>query len=280
MPDSTKLLHNAVCLAVGCGAPNGQLNNGLAAAREFARNGAAVFIVDRDPDALTQAVQAIKNDTADAHVEGVQADVTNEAEVVAATNECIHTLGVPTILYYNVGVVVGGGVQELTRDSFSKALDINLTGAFSFIKHTIDPMIRLGGGRIITVASVGGMRYVGYDYPAYAASKAGLIALTRNVGLANAQKGIRANCIAPGYLNTPLVTQASFDDSHVMTSAELVAHREVQLQARHAASPTGRMGEPQDVANAAVFLASPASSYINGIVLPIDGGLIQSTGKI
>lgn len=280
MSDTQKLLQNKVCLAVGCGAPNGQLNNGLAAAREFARNGAAVFIVDRDSDALAQSIRAITSDIAWARIEGVQADVTNEAEVVAATTECGRTLGVPSILYYNVGVVIGGGVQEISRDTFSTALDINLTGTFSFIKHTIDGMIARGGGRIITVASVGGMRYVGYDYPAYAASKAGLIALTRSVGLANAHKGIRANCIAPGYLNTPLVGQAIFDDAHGATAADLSAQRDARLKARHAASPTGQMGEPQDVANAAIFLASPASSYINGIVLPVDGGLIQSTGKI
>ena len=125
-----------------------------------------------------------------------------------------------------------------------------------------------GHGSIVTVSSAGGLRWMGYDYPAYAASKAGLIELTNAVGMRYAKDGIRANSIAPGLIDTPLIRTSIAD--HHGTVDEMIA-------ARNAASPTGRMGTPEDVANAAVFLASPESSYVNATVIPVDGGLIHSS---
>lgn len=235
-------LEGAVVVAVGCGSPDGQVNNGLAAARAFTREGAAVCVIDRDQDAIDHARDRIALDHPGAATHGVAADVTDEDAVAEAVAECREELGVPTVLYYNVGVVVNGGPEELTADRFRFALEVNLTGAFVVIRHVLPHMLEAGSGSIITVASAGGLRYMGYNYPAYAASKAGLV-------------------------ETPLIRTSIA--GHYGSVEEMLA-------ARHAASPTGRMGSPEDVAEAAVFLASEESRYVNATILPVDGGLVHS----
>ena len=291
----TGRLVGTTIMAIGCGTPDGEVNNGFAAAIGFLREGAKVCIVDRDPRALDEATRALAEAAAqgdsngavsagrghlggvdlDAQVEldsqltTVVADVGDEDSLAAAFAHCADRLGGPTVLHYNVGIVVNGGVDELETDGFRRALDINLTGAFSAIKHALPHMRAAGHGSIITVSSVGGMRYMGYDYPAYAASKAGLIELTKVVGAQYASKGIRANSIAPGLIETPLIHRSI--SGHYDSVEEMLA-------ARHAQSPTGKMGRPEDVADLAVFLASNESAYINSTLIPVDGGLTHYAG--
>jgi NAD(P)-dependent dehydrogenase (short-subunit alcohol dehydrogenase family) len=263
-------LVDEVVVAIGCGTPDGQTNNGLAAARAFLAEGARVCLVDRLPQALEQARRGLLEENpgaADRLTEAV-ADVVDDAQVAAAIEATAALFGPPTVLHYNVGIVVNGGVEELEVDGFRRALDINLTGAFSAMKHIVPHMRAAGRGSIITVASTGGMRWMGYDYPAYAASKAALIELTNSVGLRYAREGIRANAISPGLIETPLIRTSI--TGHYGSVEEMLA-------ARHAASPTGRMGQPEDVGAAAVFLASPESRYVNAMCLPVDGGLIHTT---
>lgn len=276
-------------MAIGCGTPDGEVNNGFAAAIGFLREGAKVCIVDRDPGALDEATRALAEAAAradsngadttgrchlggvdlDAQLTTVVADVGDEDSLAAAFAHCADRLGGPTVLHYNVGIVVNGGVDDLATDGFRRALDINLTGAFSAIKHALPHMRAAGHGSIITVSSVGGMRYMGYDYPAYAASKAGLIELTKVVGAQYASEGIRANSIAPGLIETPLIHRSI--SGHYDSVEEMLA-------ARHAQSPTGAMGRPDDVADLAVFLASRESTYINSTLIPVDGGLTHYAG--
>ena len=291
----TGRLVGTTIMAIGCGTPDGEVNNGFAAAIGFLREGAKVCIVDRDPRALDEATRALAEAAAqgdsngavsagrghlggvdlDAQVEldsqltTVVADVGDEDSLAAAFAHCADRLGGPTVLHYNVGIVVNGGVDELDTDGFRRALDINLTGAFSAIKHALPHMRAAGHGSIITVSSVGGMRYMGYDYPAYAASKAGLIELTKVVGAQYASEGIRANSIAPGLIETPLIHRSI--SGHYDSVEEMLA-------ARHAQSPTGKMGRPEDVADLAVFLASNESAYINSTLIPVDGGLTHYAG--
>lgn len=285
----TGRLVGTTIMAIGCGTPDGEVNNGFAAAIGFLREGAKVCIVDRDPGALDEATRALAEAAAQAdstgavtiergHLGGVDldaqlttvvADVGDEDSLAAAFAHCADRLGGPTVLHYNVGIVVNGGVDELDTDGFRRALDINLTGAFSAIKHALPHMRAAGHGSIITVSSVGGMRYMGYDYPAYAASKAGLIELTKVVGAQYASEGIRANSIAPGLIETPLIHRSI--SGHYDSVEEMLA-------ARHAQSPTGKMGRPEDVADLAVFLASSESAYINSTLIPVDGGLTHYAG--
>ena len=291
----TGRLVGTTIMAIGCGTPDGEVNNGFAAATAFLREGAEVCLVDRDPNALEQATRVLAEAAAqgdsngavsagrghlggvdlDAQVEldsqltTVVADVGDEDSLAAAFAHCADRLGGPTVLHYNVGIVVNGGVDELETDGFRRALDINLTGAFSAIKHALPHMRAAGHGSIITVSSVGGMRYMGYDYPAYAASKAGLIELTKVVGAQYASEGIRANSIAPGLIETPLIHRSI--SGHYDSVEDMLA-------ARHAQSPTGKMGRPEDVADLAVFLASSESAYINSTLIPVDGGLTHYAG--
>lgn len=270
MTATTRRLTDEVIVAIGCGTPDGQTNNGLAAARAFLAEGARVCLVDRLPEALEQARRILLEEdpqAADRLTEAV-ADVVDDAQLAAAIDTAAEVFGPPTVLHYNVGIVVNGGVEELTMDEFRRALDINLTGAFAAMKHVVPHMRAAGRGSIITVASTGGMRWMGYDYPAYAASKAALIELTNSVGLRYAREGIRANSISPGLIETPLIRTSI--TGHYGNVEEMLA-------ARHAASPTGRMGQPEDVGTAAVFLASQESRYVNATCLPVDGGLIYTT---
>ncbi len=273
-------------MAVGCGTPDGQVNNGFAAARAFLAAGAKVCIVDRDPAALDHAQSALEAEghlgeraslEADGHLgvgeprfTTIAADVGDEDSLAAAFTHCADVLAAPTVLHYNVGIVVNGGLDTLDAAAFSTALDINLVGAFRAMKLALGHMREAGGGSIITVSSVGGMRHMGYDYPAYAASKAGLMELTRATALQHAREGIRANSIAPGLIETPLIHGSI--SGHYGSAEEMLA-------ARHALSPTGRMGRPEDIAELAVFLASDASAYINATVIPVDGGLIQQAAR-
>lgn len=276
-------LTGTVIMAIGCGTPDGQVNNGFAAAKAFLAAGARVCIVDRDAAALEHARGALGSTHAtsdnlgeadpvgdlDSRVTTVVADVGDEDSLSAAFEHCASSLGEPTVLHYNVGIVVNGGLDSLETTAFSKALDINLTGAFAAMKQALPYMRRAGGGSIITVSSVGGMRYMGYDYPAYAASKAGLIELTKVIGAQYASEGIRANSIAPGLIETPLI--------HNSISGHYDSVEDM-LSARHALSPTGKMGQPEDIAKLAVFLASEDSSYINSTLIPVDGGLVHFAG--
>ena len=265
----TGRLVGTTIMAIGCGTPDGEVNNGFAAATAFLREGAKVCLVDRDPNALEQAARVLAEADLDAQLTTVVADVGDEDSLAAAFAHCADRLGGPTVLHYNVGIVVNGGVDELETDGFRRALDINLTGAFSAIKHALPHMRAAGHGSIITVSSVGGMRYMGYDYPAYAASKAGLIELTKVVGAQYASEGIRANSIAPGLIETPLIHRSI--SGHYDSVEDMLA-------ARHAQSPTGKMGRPEDVADLAVFLASSESAYINSTLIPVDGGLTHYAG--
>lgn len=270
MSATTGRLTDEVVVAIGCGTPDGQTNNGLAAARAFLAEGARVCLVDRLPQALEEARRVLLEgdpQAADRLTEAV-ADVVDDAQLAAAIDAAAALFGPPTVLHYNVGIVVNGGVEELEVDAFRRALDINLTGAFAAMKHVVPHMRAAGRGSIITVASTGGMRWMGYDYPAYAASKAALIELTNSVGLRYAREGIRANSISPGLIETPLIRTSI--TGHYGSVEEMLA-------ARHAASPTGQMGQPEDVGAAAVFLASQESRYINATCVPVDGGLIHTT---
>lgn len=270
-PGAAGRLTGTTIMAIGCGTQGGEVNNGFAAATAFLREGARVCIVDRDPNALDEATRVLGEMAADleSQLTTVVADVGDEDSLAAAFDHCADRLGGPTVLHYNVGIVVNGGVDTLDTAGFRRALDINLTGAFTAVKHALPHMRAAGTGSIITVSSVGGMRYMGYDYPAYAASKAGLIELTKVVGAQYASEGIRANSIAPGLIETPLIHRSI--TGHYDSVEDM-------LSARHSQSPTGKMGRPEDVADLAVFLASDESAYINSTLIPVDGGLTHYAG--
>lgn len=269
MTKSVGRVAGRTAIVFGGGSVGGELNNGLAAALAYAREAANVFVVDVSEAAVDGAVMALKEQLNGptavlVTVGGAVADVTDSDAVRGAVDQCVTTVGKPDILHNNVGIARMGGPLEMSLEEWQLVMGVNLTSAFVTTKHVLPLMLEQGRGAIVNIASAAGMRYLGYNYPSYSASKGGLIQFTVNLALEYARQGIRANAIAPGFLETPMMY------NQISSAYESV---EEMLAARHRLSPTGRMGTSQDVANAAVFLASDEARYINGVCLPVDGGL-------
>lgn len=265
-------LQNKTCLIFGGGSVGGEINNGLATAITYAREGARVAIVDMNTEAVEGGIARITQECEELGIEpqvmGIVGDVTDDAEVSAAVVAVIDRFGTIDVLHNNVGIARMGGPIEQPMDEWNLILSVNLTSVYLTCKHVLPHMLKQGSGSIVNVGSVGGLRYIGYNYPSYSATKGAVTQFTQNLALEYAAQGIRANTIAPGYINTPMIYKqisGAYD-----TVEDMVA-------ARDALSPTGKMGTSWDVANAALFLASDEARYVNGICLPVDGGLVQSS---
>jgi NAD(P)-dependent dehydrogenase (short-subunit alcohol dehydrogenase family) len=252
-------LDGRVVIVFGAGSSGSGVSNGEAAAIAYARAGATVAAVDRSADEARRVVGKMGGGLA------VTADVTCEADVARAVATVVRELDVPHVLHNNVGSPRAGAVHEIGLEAWNAALTINLTGAYLTCHYTLPHMLAAGRGVVINVSSVAGIRDTGYVYPAYSAAKAAVNQLTVSLALTYADRGLRANAVLPGLIDTPLIAGGLARDPH-------------ERAARHARSPTGRMGTPEDVANVAVFLASDRAAYVNGVCLPVDGGLSARCG--
>ena len=186
----------------------------------------------------------------------VQADVADEAQAAALIETAVRELGGVDILVNNAGITRDGLLLRMSEDDFSRVLDTNLKGAFHCMKAACRGMMRRRAGRIVNISSVVGVRG-NAGQANYAASKAGLIGLSKSAAKELASRGVTVNCIAPGFIDT------------AMTAALPEAVKEKLL----AEIPMGRFGAAEDVAAAAAFLASDAAAYITGQVLCVDGGM-------
>lgn len=260
--DPVGRLSGRTACVVGAGSVGEGVSNGQAAAIAYARAGAAVACVDISLAAAQRTVSMIEDERGRAVA--LAADATDESQVAQALDGAVSALGPIGILHNNVGATFLGGPTEISLEDWHRAFAINLDSVLLTTKCVLPAMIEAGAGAIVNISSVASLRDVGYDYPAYMAAKAAVDQLTVSIALRNARHGIRANSIAPGFIDTPLVR------AQLHSQADSI---EELLAARHAACPTGRMGSPWDVANAAVFLASDEAAYINGVCLPVDGGL-------
>ncbi|MDX3659089.1 SDR family NAD(P)-dependent oxidoreductase [Streptomyces sp. ID05-26A] len=252
---SERELDGRVVIVFGAGSSGPGLSNGEAAALAYARAGALVAVVDRDSAEAERVAKEIT--TTGGAALAVTADVTVEADVAAAIASVVAATGPPHVLHNNVGASVVGDLAATDLATWNHGIAVNLTSAYLTCRYTLPHMLAAGRGVIVNVSSLASIRDTGYVYPVYSAAKAGLNQLTVSLALTHARDGLRANAVLPGLIDTPMVAR------QVTT----------ELAARHAASPTGRMGSPHDVANAAVFLASDRAAYINGVCLPVDGGL-------
>ena len=250
-----------VAIVFGAGSSGPGWGNGKAAAVLYAREGAQVACIDVSQAAADETAAIIRGEGGEAFA--AACDVTDEAAVADCVRACAARYARLDILHNNVGITAMGGLVDETLASWKHVIDTNLTSMFLTCKHIVPLMLTGGGGAIVNISSLAGLRYTGYPYTSYYASKAGVQHLTTSIALQYARQGIRANTIAPGMLDTPLIYKQIAGQYGTV---------EAMVAARDAATPTGRMGDAWDIAHAALFLASDEAKFINGVVLPVDGG--------
>jgi meso-butanediol dehydrogenase / (S,S)-butanediol dehydrogenase / diacetyl reductase len=236
---------------------------GAATVRRFAREGASVIVADLSgtrADKITQEVTA-----AGGKARQIKMDASDPEGVQAAIKLALDSYGRLDVMFNNAGFAEVASVEETTLESWNRVMAVTLTSTFLGIKYSIPIMRRQGGGAIVNTASISGTRG-DYGLASYNAAKAGVINLTRAAAMENARYKIRVNCVCPGAINT--------------RAPELLAGNRAdefrRLQA--AAAPLGRMGEPEEIANTVLFLASDEASFITGEAIIVDGGMTVQTG--
>ena len=240
--------------------------NGKACAVTYAREGAQVVAVDLDIERASETRDIIESEGGKALA--LVADVADSKAIRSVVERAIQAFDRIDILHNNVGINRPGDPVSMSEEDWDRSMDCNLKSVFLACKHVLPVMLQQGGGAIINISSILSTRISRYDQVAYYASKAGVDHLTRSVAVKYADRGIRCNAIQPGLINTPLL----YANEEVVINAH--GSIAAMIEDRDAASPTGRMGEAWDIANAAVFLASDEAAYINGVILPVDGSLL------
>jgi NAD(P)-dependent dehydrogenase (short-subunit alcohol dehydrogenase family) len=255
-------LKGKVAIVTGAGSIGPGVGNGKASAIVYAREGARVMLVDLNLKAAEETKRLTDKEGGDCIA--FKADVTKASDCQAMVDQCIQTFGRIDILHNNVGIVEPGGPVEVSEESWDRVMNVNLKSIFLTCKYVLPHMEKQKYGSIVNISSIAGI-IVPYPSVSYTASKAGVIALTRDIAIQYAKKGIRANSILPGLLNTPMVV-ASLTQSYGGDAAEMIKRRDAKC-------PTGKQGEAWDVAYAALFLASDEAKYITATTLVVDGGI-------
>ena len=248
------LLDGRVALVTGAGSGQGR-----AAALLFAAHGARVVVADFDDAGAAETIEMLRAKDGAAVV--VHADVSRSSDCDAMVAAAMWEYGHIDVLYNNAALQMSGRLTDCTEDDWDRTIATNLSAIFYACRAAIPHMLVGGGGSIINTASV--MGYIGAPgYAAYGPSKAGLVTLTRQIAVEYGPK-VRANIVAPGGIETPRFRKAHADEPDYDAF--------VRGLTRH--NPARRLGQPDDVARIALFLASDASAYISGAVIPADGGL-------
>lgn len=245
---------------------------GLAAAYECASQEANLVLIDFNETSLEEAKTAILEKFPQVKLVTIVADVSNEDAVKAYVEQTIKTFGRIDGFYNNAGIEGRQApMTEYDIDVFKKVIDINLLGVYYGMRHVIPVMQDQQYGRIVNVASVGGIRGVMNQTP-YVASKHAVTGMTKNAALEYAKFGISTNAIAPGAILTPMVAEAFVQ----VNPADPKAAEAVYAQS----NPSKRLGQPEEVAKVVAFLLSEDCSYVNGQIIAIDGGQSNSYGNI
>lgn len=238
---------------------------GRATAELFAREGAKVVVAARSKKRGEEAAREIQRAGGDALF--VATDVRRPSDVRRMVRKTVKAFGKVTILFNNAGVFLKGTVVDMTIADWNEVMDINVRGVFLCSRYAIPEMIRSGGGSIINCSSVSGV--VGNQGgSAYNASKGAVHNLTKNMALDFVGKGIRVNNICPGVIETPMLVGDIKDSKELRKARRRSGAKQVM----------GRWGTPEEIAHAALFLASRESSYVNGTSLFVDGGLLARWG--
>lgn len=245
---------NTVAVVTGAGHGIGR-----AIALHLAREGAAVAVTEINPEWGAETAEILKSEGHKAHF--VHADVANFDQMQAAFAEITETLGPIGLLVNNAAFTDAGSLKNISLDSWHKEIDINLNGTYHCIRAIVPLMQAQGGGAIVNISSVNGVRYFGN--PSYSAAKAGIINLTQSVASEFGASGIRCNAVCPGSVRTENITWTIRQEKDPDVFKKLARWY-----------PMGRVAEPEDIAKAVAFLGSSDASYITGAVLPVDGGLL------
>ncbi len=231
---------------------------GRASALTFAREGAKVVVADVAVEGGEETVQLIQQRGGEAIF--VKADVARAAEVETLVARAVQTYGRLDCAHNNAGIEGAAATTvDYAEDAWERVLAINLKGVWLCMKYEIPHMLKQGGGAIVNTASTAGL--VGYrGGSAYVASKHGVVGLTKTAALEYAKPGVRVNAVCPGAIDTPMM-------------GRLTGHRPQQAERMAAAEPVGRMGQPEEIAEAVVWLCSEAASFVTGHAMAVDGGL-------
>jgi len=243
---------NKVALVTG-----GSFGIGRATALAFARKGAKVVIADWKEN--NETMDLIENLGGDAIF--VKCDVSKKNEVKSLIEKTIDTFGRLDFAYNNAGIEgTSATVQECSEENWDKTIGINLKGIWLCMKYEIPEMLKTGKGAIVNCASVAGL--VGFQgLPAYVASKHGVIGLTKTAALEYAKLGIRVNVVCPGVIQTPMIDR-------------LTGKKKETIEQFIDLEPIGRFGEPEEIANAVVWLCLDEASFVTGLAMPVDGGFV------
>jgi NAD(P)-dependent dehydrogenase (short-subunit alcohol dehydrogenase family) len=245
---------------------------GFAAATELASGGANLTLVDYNKEGLDQAKQEINKEFPNSKIINVVADVSNEDAVKNYVSDTMNSFHRIDGLYNNAGIEGRqAGMTEYDIGVFKKVIDINLMGVYYGMRYVIPIMQKQKYGRIVNVASVGGIRGV-LNQVAYVASKHAVSGMTKNAALEFGRDGINTNAIAPGAILTPMVAEAFRE-----VNPENPEAAETEYAQRN---PTKRLGLPQEVAKVVAFLLSDDASYVNGQTIAIDGGESNIYGNV
>ena len=252
-------LKGKVAVVTGAGSRGEVVGIGSATAILFARQGASVLVVDKDEENAKRTLSQIIEEGGEASL--YVADVTHSSACQRMVDAAVSRYGGLHILFNNADITDRKSVVEVEENRWERVVDVNLKGTMLACKRAIPSMIANGGGSIINISSIDGMRTGWRPNVPYAAAKGGVIAMTQNMAVYHGRDNIRVNSIAPGQL------WGSFVGPIPAESREL----------RRRANPLGAEGTAWDVAWAGVFLASDESRWISGVVLPVDGGTIAAT---
>ena len=232
---------------------------GKASALAFAREGSKVVVADVNVEGGEQTVRLIQDTGGEATF--VRADVSISSDVSDMVSHAVQTYNRLDCAFNNAGVSGGPGrVHEYTEENWSRVLNINLTGVWLCMKYEIIQMLNQGGGAIVNTASVMGL-VGGSRSPAYGATKHGVVGLTKTAAVDYAREAIRVNAVCPGYIRTPMIEQGVLLDPG----------GEERVVSRH---PMHRLGTPEEIAEAVVWLCSDAASFVTGHAMAVDGGYV------
>jgi NAD(P)-dependent dehydrogenase (short-subunit alcohol dehydrogenase family) len=247
-------LDGKVAVITGAGSGIGRV-----AASLFAAEGAKIVVADIVADQAESAARAIEEDGGSASA--VTVDVSDEADVERMVATALSSYGGLHVLFNNAGIFPDddGGVLDTPPDTWQKVMEVNLKGVWLGCRAGIPAMLESGGGSIVNVASFVALMGAATAQIAYTASKGGVLAMTRELAVEYARQGIRANSICPGPIETPLLAELLSDPA--------------RRQRRLVHIPMGRFGRPEEIARAALFLASDEASFVTGSALVVDGGI-------